>query len=298
MEILLAGVCATDLEMVAGYRPDFSGVLGHEFVGRVVSASNEDPWKDQRVVGEINIGCGSCALCCRGLDKYCRKRQTVGIAGRDGVFAEYVTLPTANLHRVPDSVSNEQAVFTEPLAAALQILELVHIRPSDEVAVVGDGRLGLLIAQAAAHTGCRLTVLGRHENHLAFLRAQGADTVLIESSDSIPAALVDSFDIAAEATGAESGFLAAKTIVRPGGVIALKSTFAKPMTSFDVSSLVVDEIRVVGSRCGPFAPALRMLEQGGVEVQPMIHRVFPLNEAVEALEYAGQRGVLKVLVRP
>ena len=298
LRVRLAGVCATDLEMMAGYKTDFRGVLGHEFVGTVVAAPGAEEWVGQRVVGEINIGCGKCALCRRGPSKHCRRRKTVGIVDKDGAFAEYLALPVGNLHRVSSSLSDERAVFVEPLAAALQVLEQVSIRPSDVVAVVGDGRLGLLIAQVMALTGCRLTVLGRHGEHLRFLTDLGIETMLVGHGESTDKFLVDACDTVVEATGAQSGFLTARKIVRPGGVIVLKSTYASPMTAFDISSLVVDEVQVVGSRCGPFEPALRMLEQGRIRVDQMIHGRFALDDAVEALEYAGQRGVLKVLIAP
>ena len=298
LRVRLAGVCATDLEMAAGYKSGFRGVLGHEFVGDVVSAPEAEEWAGKRVVGEINVGCGECDLCRRGLGKHCRRRKTVGIVDKDGAFADYLTLPVGNLHRVPDSLSDEQAVFVEPLAAALQILEQVSVKPSDRVAVVGDGRLGLLIAQVLALTGCRLTVFGRHESHLRFLAELGVDTILVSANDPSDVAPEDSHDIVVEATGAESGFLSARMLVRPGGVIVLKSTYARPMRSFDMSSLVVDEVQVVGSRCGPFGPALRLLERGRVRVDHMIDGKYTLDDAVEAVEHAGRRGVLKILIAP
>jgi alcohol dehydrogenase len=283
---------------MAGYRADFRGVLGHEFVGVVVDAPGAEEWVGQRVVGEINVGCGLCALCRRGLGKHCRRRRTVGIVDKDGAFAEYLALSAANLHRVPATLPNERAVFVEPLAAAIQVLEQISIRPSDAVAIVGDGRLGLLIAQVVAQIGCRLTLLGRHDEHLSFFTGTGVDTVTVNRSVGRDRYLDGGFDIVVEATGAESGFLTARSLVRPGGTIVLKSTFAGPTTALDISSLVVDEVQVIGSRCGPFEPAIRMLNQGRVEVDQMIHRRFSLDDGVQALEYAARRGVLKVLISP
>lgn len=298
VRVELAGICATDLEMVAGYRPDFAGVLGHEFVGTVVDAPDAAELGGRRVVGEINISCGECDLCRRGLEKHCRNRRTLGISNKDGAFAEYVSLPRANLHVVPDNVTDTQAVFVEPLAAALQVLEQVHIRPSDRVALVGDGRLGLLIAKVIALSGARLTVFGRHEANLRLLDDPGVETIVVGDQSPVESTLSGSFDVVVEATGAESGFLSATQMVRPDGVIVLKSTFARPMRQFDISKLVVDEIRVVGSRCGPFAPALRMLADGLVDVDGLVHGRFGLDDGVEALRYAAQRGVLKVLIEP
>ena len=298
VKILLAGVCATDLEMLAGYKSEFKGVLGHEFVGEVVTAPEDGGWIGQRVVADINFGCGECLLCRRGLSKHCRRRRTLGIIDKDGVFADYVSLPVANLHRVPDSLTNERAVFVEPLAAALQILEQVPLQPSDAVAVIGDGRLGLLVAQVLIQTGCQLTVFGRHIEHLEFLADLGIETIFTMAGEPIAREFIDTFDVVAEATGAESGFSTARKIVRPGGVIVLKSTFARPIAEFDSSGLVVDEVQVVGSRCGPFAPALRMLDQERVSVDDMIDGRYALDDAVDALEYAGRSGVLKVLIDP
>jgi threonine dehydrogenase-like Zn-dependent dehydrogenase len=298
VRVILAGVCATDLEMMAGYGPDFSGVLGHEFVGIVEAAPGHEQWVGRRVVGEINIGCGECELCRRGLSKHCRNRTTVGISDKDGVFADHISLPVANLHHVPDDVSDEQAVFTEPLAAALQVLEQISVRPTTAAAVVGDGRLGLLIAQVLAQTGCRLTVFGRHEQNLKLLSHITAEVIQVGTSAGPAGQFADCFDIVVEATGDETGFDTARNIVRPGGVIVLKSTFAGPMAEFDSSSLVVDEVSIVGSRCGPFEPALRMLESGQVRVEEMIHARYSLDDAVQALDLASQKGVLKVLIQP
>jgi alcohol dehydrogenase len=298
VRVRLAGICATDLQLCAGYKGGYQGVLGHEFVGTVAAVDDAyAEWLGQRVVGEINIGCGACSLCRRGLGKHCRQRQSLGIIGLDGAFAEYLALPVANLHLVPDSVPDEAAVFAEPLAAALEILEQVHIGPDARVLVVGDGRLGQLIARVLALTGCDLTVLGRHESKLALLRAANAGRPLVSTADVVAQLADEPADVVVEATGRAEGFAIARRLVRPGGTLVLKSTFAGDATPVDLSGLVVDEVRVVGSRCGPFAPALRLLETGLVDVGPLISAEFPLPQAIEAIDRAGQRGVLKVLLR-
>jgi threonine dehydrogenase-like Zn-dependent dehydrogenase len=298
IRLLLAGVCSTDRQLVAGYKGGYRGVLGHEFVGEVVAAPDAPGWVGRRVVGELNSGCGRCALCRRGLAKHCRARQSLGIIGRDGAFADFLTLPVANLHAVPVALSDEQAVFAEPLAAALEILEQVKVAPSSRVYVVGDGRLGLLVAQVMATTGCDLTVIGHHPAKLAILhtlgitQAHAATPALLAELRSQPA------DVVVEASGQPEGFAQARQLVRPQGVLVLKSTFAGALPSFDASGLVVDEITVVGSRCGPFPPALNLLASGRVQVMPLIHDRFLLAEAVAALQRAGQPGVVKVLLQP
>ena len=296
IRVRLAGICATDLALVAGYKGGYRGVLGHEFVGDVVAAPDADAWIGRRVVGEINIGCGECALCRRGLGKHCRQRQSLGIIGRDGALADYLTLPVTNLYAVPDDVSDDQAVFVEPLAAALEVLEQVHIGPDSRVVVVGDGRLGLLISQVLALTGCDLTTVGRHPAKLRLLQAwQAGRTVL---SDDLARADSGDADVVVEATGSPAGFATARRLVRPGGTLVLKSTFAGGLPDFDISGLVVDEITLVGSRCGPFAPALRCLAGGRVQVAPLIQARYGLDAAVTALAEAGRRGMLKVVVAP
>ncbi len=303
VRVRLSGVCSTDLQLLAGYKGGYRGVLGHEFVGEVAAAAGAAEWLGRRVVGEINIGCGYCDLCRRGLGKHCRQRQTLGIIGRDGAFADYLTLPLANLHPVPSNVPDEQAVFTEPLAAALEILEQVHITPDSRVVQIGDGRLGLLVAQVLATTQCDLTVIGRNPEKLAILHDQGVvNTVLVGrgggAQDAFDALSARAADVVVDVTGSPAGFVHARRLVRPQGTLVLKSTFAEALPDFDVSSLVVDEITLVGSRCGPFTPALRMLQRRAVAVEPLIHARFSLDDAVEALDYAGRKGVLKVLIAP
>ena len=298
IRVRLAGICSTDLQLLAGYKGGYRGVLGHEFVGEVVAAPTDPTWIGQRVVGELNIGCGDCALCRRGLGKHCRQRQSLGIIGRDGAFADYLTLPLANLHPVPANLPDEVAIFVEPTAAALQIREQLAVTPSSRVVILGDGRLGLLVAQVLALTGCELTVIGRNRAKLAFLTALGLPltTYLL---DDLPTTWPDyPLDLVVEATGSPAGFALARRVVRPGGVILLKSTFAAALPAFDLSGLVVDEITVVGSRCGPFAPAIRLLASGQVQVQALIHARYALADGVAALTHAAQKGVIKVVIAP
>jgi threonine dehydrogenase-like Zn-dependent dehydrogenase len=279
VRVLMAGVCNTDLELTRGYYP-FTGIPGHEFVGVA---------DGRRVVGEINATCGSCEACLAGRSTHCERRNVLGIIGRNGAFAESLSLPAANLHAVPDAIPDEEAVFTEPLAAALELQEQVAITPDDRVVVVGDGKLGQLIAQTLALTGCRLLVIGRHPAKLALLAARG-----IATAASVPEGA--RFDVAVECTGNAAGFAAARAALRPRGTLVMKSTYAGDLT-VNASSLVVDEITLVGSRCGPFAPALRLLESRAVDVRPLIRRTFALDDAIAAFDEAQQPGAMKVLVR-
>ena len=284
----LAGICNTDLEVIRGYA-DFQGVLGHEFVG-VVDQAEDPALVGRRVVGEINASCGACPTCRAGRPSHCPNRTALGIRGRDGALAECFCLPGRNLHPVPDSIPDEAAVFVEPLAAACQVPAQVHVQPTDRVVILGDGKLGLLVAQVLALIGCDLTVVGRHEEKLALLAARGIATHLgdLEAGGSA--------DLVVECTGRAEGFRAARRLVRPRGTIVLKSTY-HGLVEADLSSLVVDEITLVGSRCGPFPAALRLLEQGLVDVTPLIEAEYPLAEALAAFEHAARRGALKVLVR-
>jgi threonine dehydrogenase-like Zn-dependent dehydrogenase len=286
---ILAGICNTDLEIVAGYA-GFTGVLGHEFVGIVESAADPDS-VGQRVVGEINVGCGRCATCQAGWPTHCPTRTALGIRGRNGALAERFCLPASNLHIVPENVPDEAAVFAEPLAAACQVVEQVHIQPTTRVSVLGDGKLGQLIAQVLALTGCNLTVVGRHEAKLSILSDLGIP-VQIGHQD-----LEGSMDLVVECTGRTEGFYTARQLVRPRGTLVLKSTYHSTVDT-DLSSLVVDEIQVVGSRCGPFGPALRLLDRNLVKVQPLIEAEYPLDEGLAAFEHAERRGARKILVRP
>jgi threonine dehydrogenase-like Zn-dependent dehydrogenase len=293
VRVLLAGVCNTDLEIVRGYA-GFEGTLGHEFVGVVESAPGDSSLEGKRVVGEINAGCGLCELCRAGDPRHCPRRTVLGIVGRDGAFAEFLQLPAANLLPVPDEIADERAVFTEPLAAACGITERVGVEEGTKVAVVGDGKLGLLCAQALkALTGARVTLFGKHRPKLDIAARRGVETLTVGG---LPDSLKRSFDVAVEASGSQAGFGTALSLLRPRGTLVLKSTF-HGATEFNAAPVVVDEISVVGSRCGRFAPALELLRRDAVEVASMIHAEFPLAEGPRALEHAASAGVLKVLLR-
>ncbi|MFN2227153.1 MAG: MDR/zinc-dependent alcohol dehydrogenase-like family protein [Anaerolineae bacterium] len=288
LRTLLAGICNTDLEVVRGYA-GFRGVMGHEFVARVERAEDTS-LVGRRVVGEINVACGTCVTCRAGRPNHCPWRTALGIRGQDGVLADYFCLPARNLHPVPDEIPDEAAVFVEPLAAASRIPEQVHLRPGDRAIVLGDGKLGLLVAQVLALSGCDLLAVGRHEEKLAILAARGIATRMGHQG-------LAGADVVVECTGRSEGFQVARHLVRPEGTLVLKSTYHGTMEA-DLSRLVVDEVRLVGSRCGPFPAALRLLAQGLVDVAPLVEAVYPLDEGLAAIEHAGRRGALKVLVRP
>ncbi len=289
IKIRKAGICSTDLELVKGYYP-YTGVLGHEFVGEVVEA-NEPSWIGQRVVGEINAVCNQCEQCLNGRPTHCENRNVLGIVNRDGVFAEYTSLPIANLHKVPALIPDEMAVFTEPLAAALEIQDQIQIKPTDRVLLIGAGRLGQLIAQTLALTGCDLRVVARHQHQKDLLKARG---IQITSEDEIQPWR---WDIVVEATGSPGGFSLARQAIRPRGTLVMKSTYKGEM-SVNFSSIVVDEINIVGSRCGPFEPALRLMESKQVDPTVLIDSEYTLGEALKAFEHAAETGVLKVLIKP
>lgn len=286
IKVLYGGICNTDLEVIKGYS-DFKGTLGHEFVGVVVESDNTQ-LIDKKVVGEINLACGECEYCKSNLKKHCLNRKVLGIYAKDGCFQEYITLPDENLHIVPENIPLEEAVFVEPLAAALQILEEVHIKPDYKVILIGDGKLGLLIAQVLNLSGVDLLVLGRHEEKLKILKDKGIKTTL--DNKGLKA------DVVIEATGNKDGLLLASKIVKPKGTIILKSTY-KGEISLDFSPFVVNEIKIVGSRCGPFDASLRLLQNRLIDVKSLIHKIYPIEEGVEALEFASKKGVLKVLIK-
>ncbi len=286
MRVAWAGVCRTDLELCRGYM-DFRGVLGHEFVGTV--AAGPDDWRDARVVGEINFACGRCSFCARGLGRHCPARTVMGIAGADGAIAELVSVPVANLHRVPDEVADERAVFTEPLAAAFEIPEQIAIPPGTRAIVLGDGKLGLLVAQVLDAAGARVAALGHHAAKGAILARRGIETARAEDWAGPRAPLV------VEATGTVAGFRRALDLVEPRGTLVLKSTTHR-QEPLDLAPAVVNEVTVVGSRCGPFAPAVRALAAGCIEVEALVSARFPLARAAEALDRAAQREALKVLI--
>ena len=288
VRVTLAGICNTDLELIRGYYP-YAGIPGHEFVGVVGQGPREIVGR--RVVGEINAACGECPACLAGRRTHCPRRTVLGIAGRHGAFAEYLDLPAGNLHLVPDSVPDKIAVFTEPLAAALEIREQVSIRPEDRVLVAGDGKLGQLVARSLALTGCRLLVAGHHRRKMDLLEVAG---IRVAAPADIGAA---EFDVAVECTGNPEGFALARRALRPRGALVMKSTYAGALT-LDASALVVDEITLVGSRCGPFAPALRLLEEGKIDPRPLIEARYPLRDALAAFDHAARRGTLKILLQP
>ncbi|MBF0272861.1 MAG: alcohol dehydrogenase catalytic domain-containing protein [Magnetococcales bacterium] len=289
IRVVLAGVCATDHALLRGYA-DFSGIPGHEWVGRVVSAPDDPAWVGRRVVGEITVACGHCASCRNRNPGHCLSRTVVGIRHRDGVFADWVVLPLANLHVVPAGIGDCQALFTEPLAAAVEIVQQTHVRPTDRVAVVGDGKLGLLVAQVLALTGCELTLIGRHPR--PWLEARGLG---VREESRLAAGW--RADLVVECSGTPEGLTLARSLVRSRGRLVLKSTHLAT-TAMDLASLVVDEIVVLGSRCGPFSAALRLLERGSVAVEPMIEGVFSLDDAVGALTKSREKGTLKCVIQP
>jgi threonine dehydrogenase-like Zn-dependent dehydrogenase len=286
VRVLRAGICNTDLELLKGYYP-YRGILGHEFVG--VVEQGPDNLINQRVVGEINAACGYCRFCLSSRPTHCENRSVLGIVNRNGAFAEYLTLPVANLHLVPDSVSTDAATFTEPIAAALEIKQQISIHPDDRVLVVGDGKLGQLVAQIIALTGCELLTIGRHRDKLANLAERG---IKVGLADDVKDRY---FDISIECTGNPEGFAIARRALRPRGILVLKSTYAGALT-FDASALVVDEITLIGSRCGPFKPALQLLSQNQVHVNHLIDSRYSLDEGLAAFEKAQSPGVLKVLL--
>jgi threonine dehydrogenase-like Zn-dependent dehydrogenase len=290
VRVTMAGICSTDLEIVRGYA-GFSGTLGHEFVG-VVEQSPDAAQVGRRVVGEINAGCGVCAGCRRNDPRHCPDRTVLGIRGRDGAFAEYLSLPAQNLRFVPDAVHDRQAVFTEPLAAACAILDEVAIGADQRVAVIGDGKLGQLIARALAATGCDLLLIGNHAEKLELAAKAGIQTMTRGAVRVTPASR---FDVVVEASGKAGGLHLALDLVRARGALVLKSTFHGPV-SLDTARLVVDEIRVIGSRCGRFDPALALLAAGRVDVEPLIAAEFRLRDGVAAMAEAARPGVLKVLL--
>jgi len=295
VRVTLAGVCNTDLEIVRGYA-GFEGTLGHEFVGVVERAPEAAAsLVGRRVVGEINAGCGRCELCAGGDARHCARRTVLGIVGRDGAFAEYLSLPVVNLLVVPDEVEDRRAVFAEPLAAACAVTERVEITDGARVAVVGDGKLGLLCAQAIkAQTAASVALVGKHENKLSIAGARGVETILLAE---LPEDSSRSFDVVVEASGAAEGFALAVRLTRPRGTLILKSTF-HGATSFDASRIVVDELSIVGSRCGRFAPALELLRRDAVDVASLVREEFALADGLRAMQRAAESGVLKILLRP
>ena len=300
VRVTLSGICNTDLEIARGYA-GFAGTLGHEFVGVIENVSEARTGDDgvglltpgTRVVGEINAGCGHCGLCLSGDSRHCPTRTVLGIVGRDGAHAELLKLPLANLLPVPDKIPDRHAVFVEPLAAACGILERASITTESKVAVIGDGKLGVLCAQVIATTGAGVTLIGKHQRKLQLAERNGIETVLATEAK----LRARDFDVVVEASGSPSGFDLALDLLHPRGVLVLKSTF-HGTTAVNAAQIVVDEISVVGSRCGRFAPALELLKSGQIEVENLISEEFPLAEGVRAMARAAEPGVMKVLLRP
>jgi len=321
VRVCLAGICNTDIEILRGYH-NFHGTLGHEFVGEVVRVASAPGagrthgppnskyrgWIGRRVVGEINLACAGlgfrklCSYCRRGIPTHCERRRVLGILGHDGAFAEYLALPIVNLHRVPEGISDEAAVFTEPLAAACEILEQVDIRAHREAAVIGDGKLAQLIARvlpaagarAGSRVGLRVTIIGKHTSKLRLARLAGIATAKVTSPRQL---LSNEFSLTVEATGSPSGLALAQQITVPRGTVVLKSTF-HGAANVETWPIVVKELTVIGSRCGPFPRALALLRSGQVDPKPLISRVFDLKDAPKAIRYAQQPGVMKVQLRP
>jgi len=303
----MAGICNTDVEILRGYH-DFRGTPGHEFVGEVaevrgVSERERAHWVGRRVVGEINVACTAygyrplCAFCHRGLKTHCARRTVLGIVAHDGAFAEYLALPLENLHVVPDSVSDEQAVFVEPLAAACEILDQIEIEKFREAAVLGDGKLAQLVARVLETKLRHVTMYGKHEKKLALARLGGAKTKRVRGNANDLKRVEENYALVVEATGSPSGLVLAQHLTEPCGTLVLKSTFhgAAPVETWPI---VVKELTVVGSRCGPFAKALALLRSGKVDPTPLITRTFPLAEAEAAIQFAQKKGVMKVLLKP
>ena len=288
VKVFQAGICGTDLEMIKGYYP-FCGIPGHEFVGNIVQAPAQPEREGQRVVGEINISCGGCPSCLAGRKTHCEKRAVLGIKNRNGAFAEYVCLPLANLIAVPDTVSDDAAVFVEPLAAALEIQAQIPIGPKDNVLILGAGQLGQLIARSLVPSGCHLSVAARYEkqrNILANHNIKWLDESNISDSRN---------DIVIEATGSPNGFLLAQKTVRPRGTIVLKSTY-KGDIQINLSPIVVNEISIIGSRCGPLTPAIDRLKCGQVDPTDLIEGRYPLHDVRKAFDLAARQGTLKVIL--
>jgi alcohol dehydrogenase len=306
IRVRLAGICNTDMEILRGYH-NFNGTPGHEFVGEVqdvsgVSAAVKKRWIGRRVAGEINIACRAlgfrqvCRFCKRGLTRHCERRKVIGIVAHDGAFAEYLTLPLENLHVIPDSISDEAAVFVEPLAAACEILDQVNVKQFREAAVLGDGKLAQLIARVLRTALPRVVMYGKHSEKLALARRARIETKLVHGDAGELKRVKDTFVLLVEATGSPTGLALAQQMTEPRGTLVLKSTFhgAAPVQTWPI---VVKELTVVGSRCGSFDKAIALLRSGKVDPTPLISRVYPLTDAQEAIRYAQERGVLKVLLK-
>src|SRR6266849_651700 len=307
VRVRLAGICNTDVEILRGYH-DFRGTPGHEFVGQVaevngVSAATKKQWLGRRVCGEINVSCSAygckpvCEFCRRGLKTHCARRPVLGIVAQDGAFAEYLALPLENLHAIPKDVTDEQAVFVEPLAAACEILERVNVKKHRSAAVLGDGKLAQLIALVLRAAIARVVMYGKHEKKLALGRRAGIATKKVRGDASDLKRIKESFGLLVEATGSPSGLAAAQHMTEPRGTLVLKSTFhdAAPVETWPI---VVKEITLIGSRCGPFGKAIALLRSGEVDPTPLIECTFPLDQTPAAIQFAQRSGIMKVLLKP
>ena len=306
VRIRLAGICNTDVEILRGYH-NFRGTPGHEFVGEVqdvagVSARQRKRWLSKRVVGEINISCHAlgfhplCAYCKRGLSRHCARRKVLGIVNHDGAFAEYLTLPVENIHVIPEAITDEQAVFVEPLAAACEILDQVDVAKFPEAAVLGDGKLAQLIARVLRSQFSRVVLYGKHYEKLALARAAKIETKQVRGDATDLKRVDESFGLLVEATGSPTGIALAQQMTEPRGTLVLKSTF-HGVAPVETWPTVVKELTIVGSRCGPFDKAIALLHSGKVDPRPLVRRTFPLSEAPAAVRFAQQPGVMKVLLK-
>ena len=293
IRVTLAGICNTDYEITKGYM-GYVGILGHEFVGIVEEVNDADQsWVGKRVVAEISWGCNdpNCEWCAKKNYRHCPSRHTIGIWKKDGAMAEYITLPTNILFEVPQNVSDEQAVFVEPLAAACEITEQLHIEPTQKVLVLGDGKLGLTTALTLHALNLDVLLVGKHENKLDIAKAQGVKTELLANFN--PQKI---YDVVVEATGTASGFEMSMSLTKPRGVLVLKSTVATGK-ELNLAPIVIDEITVLGSRCGQFAPALRLLENNRIDFSPFISKIYSIDDALEAFEANKSKETLKILIK-
>ena len=291
IKVTYGGVCNTDEEITKGYM-GYKGILGHEFTGVVEEINDEDKtFLGKRVVGEINLGCKNCEWCAKDLERHCPNRSTLGILTKDGCFAEYVTLPLSNLIEIPENVPDEQAVFVEPLAAGLEILEQMHIQPCQKVMVLGDGKLGLLTALALNACGLDVLIVGKHQNKLDIAKNQGVKTQLLSEFEQAP-----KFDVVVEATGSITGFETSVSCVKPRGTLVLKSTIAASK-ELNLAPIVINEITILGSRCGRFEPAMRLIASGKIDFSQMISKIYPIEQAVEAFDANNAKDTIKILLK-
>ena len=291
IKVTYGGVCNTDTEITKGYM-GYKGILGHEFTGVVEEINDEDQTLlGKRVVGEINLGCKNCEWCAKDLERHCPNRSTLGILAKNGCFAEYVTLPLSNLIEIPENVPDEQAVFVEPLAAGLEILEQMHIQLCQKVMVLGDGKLGLLTALALNACGLDVLIVGKHQNKLDIAKNQGVKTQLLSEFEQAP-----KFDVVVEATGSITGFETSVNCVKPRGTLVLKSTIAASK-ELNLAPIVINEITILGSRCGRFEPAMRLIASGKIDFSQMISKIYPIEQAIKAFDANNAKDTIKILLK-